>query len=369
MLLIRTLLILSICLAFFSCKQDVIENTPNPKVCEQAKSFTVSNPSTSSQSLISLSLSATNDIVKVDWSISQNGTKIREISSTSTPFSVSEISLNVDGKFDIKATITSLCGTYTLSGEYYYAKPIESVLVNGGTFTMGRSNGAPDEGPAHLVSITSFYAGKYEVTVSEFNKFIEATSYITDAERAKQSYIYTQAGQIPIAKSGVSWRYDAEGIIYTNLKDNPNPVLYLSHADATAFCEWMTKTTKKTYRLPTEAEWEYMAKGGRISTGKAYAGSNDPNEVAWYNGNSSMRVHPVGLKKSNELGIYDMSGNVYEMCSDWYGLYPNPPSSGLNKVLRGGCWLDPYLNSGVYNRSYGTPNGNSNITGFRVVIQ
>jgi formylglycine-generating enzyme required for sulfatase activity len=166
MLLTRTFLFLSICLAFFSCKHDVIENTPTPRACEQAKSFTVGNPSTLSQSLISLSLSATTDIVQVDWSISQNGVKIREISSTSAPFSVSEISLNVDGKFDIKANITSSCGTYTLSGKYYYAKPVESVLVNGGTFTMGRSNGAPDERPAHLMPITSFYAGKYEVTVS-----------------------------------------------------------------------------------------------------------------------------------------------------------------------------------------------------------
>ncbi|MGX7689529.1 formylglycine-generating enzyme family protein [Flectobacillus roseus] len=360
--------VLNKCGSTYSLTKDYIYVAP--KICTKVQSITVSNTSTSTQSVISLALSATTDIAKVDWSISQGGLKVTETSSLTTPYGVTNLNLTTDGKFDIQAKITTTCGdSYTLTNTYYYVKPIETVLVSGSTYSMGRENGADDEKPVHSVSITSFYIGKYEVTVEEFNKFVEATSYLTDAERAKYSFIYTQPGQAPVQKSGITWRYDSEGILHTNLKNNTNPALYLSYYDAIAFCDWMTNTTKKTYRLPTEAEWEYAARGGRLSTGKAYAGSNDPNEVAWYNGNSSLRVRPVGLKKANELGVFDMSGNIYEICSDWYGSYPTPPSSGANKVLRGGSWLDSFLNSSVYDRSYATPNGNSNITGFRITIQ
>jgi formylglycine-generating enzyme required for sulfatase activity len=207
---------------------------------------------------------------------------------------------------------------------------IEMVFVEGGTFTMGCTSEQgddcdDDERPAHQVTLSDFYIGKYEVTQAEWKAIM---------------------GNNPSGFSGC----------------DSCPVERVSWDDVQEFIRKLNAKTGKNYRLPTEAEWEYAARGGKHSKGYKYSGSNSIENVAWYYGNSGKKTHPVGTKQANELGIYDMSGNVYEWCQDWYGGYskgsqtnPAGASSGSDRVLRGGSW---YLNPRyvrVSNRLYFTP--------------
>ena len=212
------------------------------------------------------------------------------------------------------------------------------VYVEGGTFMMGSNAGSDDEKPVHSVTVNSFYISKYEVTVGEFEKFIKATGYKTDAEKEGFSYIWT--GSNWDKQNGVNWRCGVSGERRRENEKN-HPVIHVSQNDAKAYTEWAGG------RLPTEAEWEFVARGGNKSKGYKYSGSDNIDEVAWYNNNSNSKTHEVGTKAPNELGIYDMSGNVWEWCQDWYsenyyGSSPsnNPegPSSGTYRVLRGGSW-------------------------------
>ena len=193
---------------------------------------------------------------------------------------------------------------------------IEMVFVEGGTFIMGCTEERRQsedcfmqEMPAHKVSLSNFYIGKYEITQAQWR-----------------------------AVMGINAAY------FKNC--DPCPVESVHWEDVQEFIQKLNEQTGKRYRLPTEAEWEYAARGGKKSKGYKYAGSNDANEVAWYNGNSQ-KPQPVGSKRPNELGIHDMSGNVWEWCSDWYAAdyyehspttNPRGPSSGKKKVQRGGSW-------------------------------
>ncbi|MFM7311357.1 MAG: formylglycine-generating enzyme family protein, partial [Flavobacteriales bacterium] len=184
----------------------------------------------------------------------------------------------------------------------------EMVFVKGGTFQMGSSNGEEDERPVHQVTLSSFHIGKYEVTQAQWREVMGTNP----------SY-FKKCDQCPVEQ--VSW-YDVQDFI----------------------TELNTKTGKQ-YRLPTEAEWEFAARGGLKSKGYTYSGSNTVKDVAWMVDNAGSKTHPVGQKQANELGIYDMTGNVWEWCADWYGAYsaanannPKGPSSGGSRVLRGGSW-------------------------------
>jgi len=134
----------------------------------------------------------------------------------------------------------------------------------------------------------------------------------------------------------------------SRFKGDNNSVECVSWEDCQEFIRKLNSLTGRVFRLPTEAEWEYAARGGNRSSGYRYSGSNDIDEVAWYDGNAGMTTHPVGQKRANELGLYDMSGNVYEWCSDWYGSYssapqtnPQGPATGSDRVCRGGFyWFD-----------------------------
>jgi sulfatase modifying factor 1 len=223
-------------------------------------------------------------------------------------------------------------------------KPLvpEMVLVEGGSFKMG-DTATPDEQPVHTVKITRpFYVARYAVTFEEYDRFCDDTGKRKPGDRS------WGRGKLPVI--GTDWN------------------------DATAYCNWLSEKDGLTscysgkgiltkcdfsangYRLPTEAEWEYAARGGQKSKGYLYAGSNNPDDVAWYAGNSGDRVHPVGEKQPNELGLYDMSGNMYEWCWDWYGKdyyasspiddptgpppTPEPTPRGPNKVRRSGSWRE-----------------------------
>jgi formylglycine-generating enzyme required for sulfatase activity len=184
----------------------------------------------------------------------------------------------------------------------------EMVFVQGGIFQMGSSSGELDERPIHSITLGSFYIGKFEVT-----------QYQWKAIMGNNPSYFQNCDQCPV--ESVSWREVQDFIIKLN------------------------SLTGKKYRLPTEAEWEYAAKGSKSSNGYLYSGSSNLNSVSWYKENSDIKTHTVGSKLPNEIGIYDMTGNVMEWCSDWYGNYnvsgksnPLGPINGDFKVLRGGSW-------------------------------
>jgi serine/threonine protein kinase len=207
---------------------------------------------------------------------------------------------------------------------------VELVYVAGGTFTMGDTfgDGDDDEKPAHQVTVSSFYIGKYEVTQFQWQNIMGSNpSHLKGDNR-------------PVEQ--VSWYDCVEFCNKLSQKEGLTPCYKINGAITT--CDW----SANGYRLPTEAEWEYTAKGGSNNTDYKYSGSNDISNVAWYYQNSSGQSHTVGQKRSNDLGIYDMSGNIFEWCWDWYnGSYysnnpsgnPRGPQSGdYRRVLRGGAW-------------------------------
>jgi hypothetical protein len=164
----------------------------------------------------------------------------------------------------------------------------------------------------------------------------------------------------------------------SNFKGDNLPVECVSWNDVQEFVQKLNQKTEKTYRLPTEAEWEYAARGGStVMTGSAalYSGSNNIDEVGWYSSNSGSNTHPVGQKMANGLGIYDMTGNVWEWCSDWYGNYssgsqtnPQGEFSGADRVLRGGSWIYVPQRCRVSYRDYNPPGYKINYLGFRLVL-
>ncbi len=248
------------------------------------------------------------------------------------------------------------------------------VAVEGGTFMMG-GNEYSNEKPIHEVTLSSFYIGKYQVTLAQFKAFIEDSRYKTDAEKKTDGYgSYVYEGNSWKKKDGIDWRHNVEGKLQTN---DQHPVIHVSWNDATEYCKWLSRKTGKNYTLPTEAEWEYAARGGNKSKGFTYAGSNNIDEVAWYDKNSGNKTQPVGQKLPNELGIYDMSGNVWEWCQDWYdeNYYknspannPTGPSTSSYRVLRGGSWSSDAVYCRVANRFNRTPATRDFIVGFRVVF-
>ena len=230
----------------------------------------------------------------------------------------------------------------TPSVSYLSFEPL-TVAVKGGTFQMG-SNDYDDEKPIHRVTLSDFAIGKYEVTVEQFAAFVNEKNYKTDADKEGWSYFWT--GSTYEKKNGVNWKCDVAGKVRQQ-DEFKHPVIHVSWNDATAYCQWLSSKTNKKYRLPTEAEWEYAARGGNQSKGYKYSGSNTVGDVAWYTDNSSSKTHTVGTKGANELDIHDMSGNVWEWCSDWYdenyyknsaAQNPKGAQSGSLRVLRGGSW-------------------------------
>jgi formylglycine-generating enzyme required for sulfatase activity len=281
-----------------------------------------------------------------------------------------------------KNTVTAVTFTYVER-----PKATESmVLVEGGTFQMGTTDASrhPSERPAHLVTVSSFLMGKYEVTVGEFRRFVEETSYATSAEGGGGAEVFW-VGKTPERKKDASWKNP-----YFPQTER-NPVVCVSWVDAAAYCNWLSGAeglaefyrinadgtvavnwSANGYRLPTEAEWEYAARGGKKGQGTSFSGSNDMGEAAWYDANSGGSTHTVGTKKPNELGLYDMSGNVGEWCNDWFAGYtestqtdPRGPQSGTFRAYRGASWCDPDAAISTF-RDSRDQGDHFNRTGFRI---
>ena len=190
----------------------------------------------------------------------------------------------------------------------------QMVLVQGDTFLMGRDGYLDSERPVHKVYVNTFSISKYLITQKQFATFVKAAKYRTDAERTDTGYTCIDKWE---PHKGLNWKYDVNG--KKRLKEqNNHPAIYITWNDAVSFCKWLSGISGKHFRIPTDAEWEYAARGGKQSHGYLFSGSDSINEVAWNGLNSKHQTHPVGLLKPNELGIYDMSGEVWEWCLDWY---------------------------------------------------
>ena len=219
---------------------------------------------------------------------------------------------------------------------------IELIRVEGGTFLMGGQDNEvqPAEQPVHEVTVDTFYIGKYPITQAQ-------------------------------------WR----AVMNTNpshFRGDTLPVETVSWEDAVEFCHRLSDFTNKTYRLPTEAEWEYAARGGKKSHAYKYAGSNNIDTVAWYEQKGGATTRPVGQKNANELGLYDMSGNVWEWCNDWYAAdyyknspanNPKGPHSGSYRVLRGGGWGTYPQYCRVAYRNSNSPTNRDGSFGFRLAVR
>lgn len=233
--------------------------------------------------------------------------------------------------------------------ETFTVKGISFVMVKveGGTFQMGSNNGESNEQPVHQVKLSKdYYIGETEVT---------------------QVLWYKVMGQLPTT-DGPQWEEKY------GFGDN-YPAYRVSYNDVIRFLTELNKLTGKKFRLPTEAEWEFAAKGGNKSKGYTFSGSNILGDVAWCRSNANSSSHPVKTRKANELGIYDMSGNVCEWCSDFYDNYPSSsqtdptgPILGSKRVIRRGSWGDNEEKSPVTNRSNLSPDFRSNGMGFRLAL-
>ena len=174
----------------------------------------------------------------------------------------------------------------------------------------------------------------------------------------------------------INWRHDEDGKL-RSVNSYNYPVIHVSWNDATAYCRWLSSKTGKTYRLPTEAEWEYASGGGENNRTK-WAGTNSLlklNKYAWKTWNANKRIRQVATRLPNQLGIFDMNGNVSEWCSDWYGPYssenkynPVGPSSGTHKVVRGGGFGTSAKECRNTNRSNNMPDNRINSYGFRIAL-
>jgi len=340
------------------------------------------NPSPSEKALVgatsvTLSWDSYNpevDVMTYDVYFDTNTDPMTKISYGQVENSLSISNLSYNTIYNWKVVCKSNKGRVTEGPVWKFATLAPTpmlVLVEKGSFAMGDTwgDGYNDEKPTHKVTFTyDFYIGKYETTFDEYDAFCDATG------RSKPYDEGWGRGNRPIIY--VSWR---DAISYCNWVSEKEglPKAYASNGNLLDKEGRATTDLSKVvgYRLPTEAEWEYAARGGNKSKGYRYSGSNNIDDVAWYRMNSELKTQGVGEKAPNELGIYDMSGNVWELCGDWYdsGYYTKSPKTnpynytpGSDRVGRGGGWGTDATHTQVAFRSGDLPTGTFHSLGFRI---
>lgn len=241
---------------------------------------------------------------------------------------------------------------------------LDMIRIEGGSFQMG-SEDHEREQPVYQVKVPDFYLGRYPVTVSQYLSFANHTgaNYPEWLEEGSSYHIHT----------GTDDHYKRRGNALTH---PDHPVVGISWENAVAFCRWLSEYSETPYRLPSEAEWEYAVRGGNKSLGFPYAGSHKLKEVAWYSRNSHGTTQTVGLKLPNELGLHDMSGNVWEWCADhWHENYDDAPADGsarkgnaqeTGRVRRGGSWYYDVNDCRVADRNGIDTDFRNDDMGFRV---
>ena len=239
--------------------------------------------------------------------------------------------------------------TFTVEGVNFTMRRVE-----GGSFEMGatieQESGADnDEWPVHSVTVNDYYMGETEVTQALWYAVMGTTVY------EQRDY------------SNLDWPVIGEGPNY--------PMYYISYDECQQFVRRLSDMTNQPFRIPTEAEWEFAARGGLYSQGYRYSGSNSIGSIAWYQANSNKNAHAVKMLPSNELGLYDMTGNLWEWCYDWYGEYgfqsqqdPSGPAYGSKRVFRGGAWYNDANNCRIANRIARVSSYRDNGVGFRLAL-
>ena len=272
--------------------------------------------------------------------------------------------------FFILSTLVG-CGLVRQEGEWQVRRSllweqlgIKFLYIPAGTFQMGMNSGMKSERPVHKVTVSGFLLSRSEVTLGQFARFVEETKYVTDAERSGKARVWM--GSAWKSVQGANWRSLLE------LHGPDAPAGCISWNDAVAFCRWAG------LRLPTEAEWEYAARAG--GKDRLWAGTDsdvDLQRYAWFRGNSGYALHPVASLESNQFGLYDMSGNVWEWCSDWYAddyyaaspeINPRGPAKGRVKVARGGSAYHDPTRCRVAHRGRYLPTYSHGSVGFRVAL-
>ena len=269
---------------------------------------------------------------------------------------------------------------------------LELVLIPAGSFVMGDDSGLDDEKPVHKLTITKpFYLGRCEVTIEQFCRFVEETGYATDAEKGtgfQGAFAWNSSTMEFGMNAEHSWR--STGFA----QSGSHPVVNVSWNDAMAFCKWLSNEQGDTYRLPTEAEWEYACRAGTTtryshgddSEGVASVGNladaafkeQFPGLKSAINANDGYAyTSPAGNFLPNPFGLYDMHGNVWEWCADWYDAEyyarsptnnPAGPVTGEERVYRGGGWFNCARGFRSASRSAGLPENRHLTLGFRVAV-
>ncbi|MBO5961187.1 MAG: SUMF1/EgtB/PvdO family nonheme iron enzyme [Paludibacteraceae bacterium] len=283
---------------------------------------------------------------------------------TKSCIDIAKTLLNVGGAMPSSSTSSSSYSSSSFSTsapgrdftETAWGINMKMIWVEGGDFLMGCTSEqggdcSSDEQNVRRVTVDGYYIGMLEVTQEQWEKVVGTSVYQQ----------WTKAGYSGSFYCGVGSNY---------------PMFCVSWEEAMEFCRLLSQKTGKTYTLPTEAQWEYAARGGKNPDGTKYSGSNMIDVVGWYTDNSDSSTHPCGTKRANSLGIYDMSGNVWEWCKDWYSSSylsydtnnPVGPSSGSDRVYRGGSWYSSASYCRVAIRHSYSPGNRDSYLGFRVVL-
>jgi formylglycine-generating enzyme required for sulfatase activity len=274
--------------------------------------------------------------------------------------------------------------------------PIRMSFIEAGNFQMGHNKGFLEERPAHSVTLTkNYFMAKFETTNKQLSEVLNWGFKAGKISIEKGVVINTEGKKkilLDIFDEDNNINFNGKNFIIKTGMDN-YPCTEISWYGAVVFCnllsemenkdiaynlnDWSCDFNANGYRLPTEAEWEFACKGGRKSNNYFFAGSNDPYSVAWFNKNAEGKLHPVGLKNPNELGLYDMSGNVWEWCNDYFNrmfyyfspyIDPKGPENGINRSIRGGAYqFNAFTCRSSARFLNSDPSGTGSFGGFRVV--